>query len=86
MINDDGYIRYNYVEKSLLEIVKTAWFKSKKQLQRSELIATLKIDNKDIIDKLRKIVSEDSFTIRFIKQLKTELVEGFVVIRDLLTF
>ena len=32
MINNDGYIRYNYIKKSLLKIVKTAWFKSKKQL------------------------------------------------------
>ena len=30
MINDDEYIRYNYIDKSLLETVKTAWFKSKK--------------------------------------------------------
>ena len=32
MINDDGCIRYNYINKSLLETVKTAQFKSKKQL------------------------------------------------------
>ena len=30
MINDEGYIRYNYIDKSLLKIVKTAWFKSKR--------------------------------------------------------
>ena len=32
MINDDGYIRYNHIDKSLLGIIKTAWFKSKRQL------------------------------------------------------
>ena len=32
MINDDGYIRYNYIKKSLLGIAKIAWFESKKQL------------------------------------------------------
>ena len=30
MINDDGYIRYNHTDKSLLGTVKTAWFESKK--------------------------------------------------------
>ena len=29
MINNDEYIRYNYIDKSLLGIVRTAWFKSK---------------------------------------------------------
>ena len=29
MINNDGYIRYNHVDKSLLETIKIAWFKSK---------------------------------------------------------
>ena len=29
MINEDGYIRYNYVDKNLLGTVKTAQFKSK---------------------------------------------------------
>ena len=86
MINDDEYIRYNYIDKSLLGIVKIAWFKSKKQLQRIELAITLRINNKDIINKLRKVMSEDSFTIRLIEQLKTELVEGFVIVKDLLTF
>ena len=50
MIDDDGYIRYNYTDKSLLGIVKTAWFKSKERLQRTKLITTLKIDNIDITD------------------------------------
>ena len=86
MINDDGYIRYNYIDKSLLGIVKIAWFKSKRQLQRIKLTITLRIDNKNIINKLRKIVFEDSFAIRFIKQLKIKSVEGFVVIKNLLTF
>ena len=86
MINDDGYIRYNYTKKNLLGIIKIAQFKSKKQLQRIKLAITLKINNKNIINKLRKAVSENSFIIRLIKQLKTELIEGFVVIKDLLTF
>ena len=30
MINDDKYIRYNHAEKSLLGIIKIAWFKSKR--------------------------------------------------------
>ena len=29
MINNDKYIRYNYVDKSFLRIIKTGWFKSK---------------------------------------------------------
>ena len=86
MINDDGCIRYNHTKKSLSGIVKIAWFKSKRQLQRIELTATLRINNKNITDKLRKVVSENSFTIRLIEQLETESVEGFVVIEDLLTF
>ena len=32
MINNDEYIRYNHTDKSLLGIVKTAWFKSKGRL------------------------------------------------------
>ena len=67
MINDDEYIRYNYIEKSLLGIIKTTQFKSKRQLQRSKLAITLKINNKTIINKLRKAVSENSFIIKFIK-------------------
>ena len=67
MINDDGYIRYNHIDKSLLGIIKIAWFKSKRQLQRIKLAATLRIDNKDIINKLRKAVFENSFVIRLIK-------------------
>ena len=67
MINDDGCIRYNHIDKSLLGTIKTAWFKSKRQLQRIKLAATLKINNKDITNKLRKAVSEDSFTIRLIE-------------------
>ena len=86
MINNDGYIRYNHVDKSLLGIIKTAWFKSKERLQRIELIITLKIDNIDITNKLRKTVFEDSFTAEFIKQLKIRLVKGFVIIKNLLTF
>ena len=38
------------------------------------------------MDKLRKVISEDSFTKKFIKQLKTHLIEGFIVIESLLTF
>ena len=67
MINDDEYIRYNHTDKSLLGTVKTAWFKSKRQLQRIELTTTLRINNKNIIDELRKAVSEDSFIIKLIK-------------------
>ena len=62
MINDDEYIRYNYINKSLLGIIKTTQFKSKRQLQRIKLIITLKINNKDMTNKLRKVVSEDNFT------------------------
>ena len=29
MINNDGYIRYNYTDKNLLGTVKIAWFESK---------------------------------------------------------
>ena len=32
MINDDEYIRYNHIDKSLLKTIKIAWFKSKKRL------------------------------------------------------
>ena len=32
MINDDEYIRYNHTDKSLLGIIKIAWFESKRQL------------------------------------------------------
>ena len=32
MINNDEYIRYNYIDKSLSETVKTAQFKSKGRL------------------------------------------------------
>ena len=32
MINNDGYIRYNYINKNLLEIIKIVWFKSKRPL------------------------------------------------------
>ena len=63
MINDDEYIRYNYTDKSLSETVKTAQFKSKGQLQRAKLTTTLKINNKNIINKLRKIISENNFII-----------------------
>ena len=62
MINNNGYIRYNYINKSLLGIIKIAWFKSKKRLQRAKLIITLKINNIDITDELRKVVFENSFT------------------------
>ena len=67
MIDNDRYIRYNYIKKSLLGIVKTTQFKSKEQLQRTKLTITLKINNKDITDKLRKAVSEDNFIVRFIE-------------------
>ena len=86
MINEDGCIRYNHINKNLLGIVKIPQFKFKGQLQRAKLAATLKIDNINITDKLRKVISEDSFTVKFIKQLKTRLVEGFVVIKNLPTF
>ena len=67
MINDDEYIRYNHIDKSLLEIIKIAWFKSKERLQRIKLIITLRISNLDMVDKLRKAVSEDNFIIKFIE-------------------
>ena len=67
MINNDGCVRYNHIDKNLLRIIKTAWFESKKRLQRAELAVTLKINNIDIIDKLRKAVFEDNFTIKLIK-------------------
>ena len=86
MINDDEYIRYNHIKKSLLKTVKIAWFESKRQLQRIKLTITLKIDNKNITDKLRKAMSEDSFAIGLIEQLETESVKNFVIIEDLLTF
>ena len=67
MINSDEYIRYNHINKSLLGIIKTAWFKSKGRLQRIKLTATLRINNIDITDKLKKAVSKDSFTKKLIK-------------------
>ena len=86
MINNDEYIRYNYINKSLLGIVKTAQFKSKGQLQRAELAATLRINNIDIIKKLKKVISKDSFAVKLIKQLEIGWVEDFVIVKDLLTF
>ena len=53
--------------RSLLKTVRTAWFKSEKQLQRIKLIITLKIDNKDITNELRKVVFENSFAVRLIE-------------------
>ena len=67
MIDNDGYIRYNHIDKSLLEIVKTAWFESKGRLQRIKLIITLRIDNIDITNELRKVMFKDSFTVEFIE-------------------
>ena len=67
MINEDEYIRYNHKDKSLLGTVKIAQFKSKRRLQRAKLATTLKINNIDITDELRKVVSEDNFIIEFIK-------------------
>ena len=67
MINNDGYIRYNYINKSLLEIIKIAWFKSKRRLWRAKLAITLRINNIDITDELRKAVSEDGFIKKLIK-------------------
>ena len=32
MINNDGYIRYNHINKSLLGIIKIVWFKFKRRL------------------------------------------------------
>ena len=86
MINNDEYIRYNHIDKSLLGIIKTVQFESKGQLQRAKLTITLKINNIDITDKLRKIVSKNNFIIKLIEQLETGLVKGFVIIKDLLTF
>ena len=86
MINNNEYIRYNHINKSLLGIIKTAWFESKRRLQRAELTITLKINNIDITDKLKKAMSEDSFIIKLIKQLKIRLIEGFIIIEGLLTF
>ena len=67
MINNDGCIRYNHTDKSLLETIKTAQFKFKKRLQRAKLATTLKINNINIIDKLRKAVFEDNFIIKLIE-------------------
>ena len=67
IINNDGYIRYNYADKSLLGIIKIAWFKSKGRLQRTKLTTTLRINNIDITDELKKAVSEDSFIKKLIK-------------------
>ena len=67
MINNDGYIRYNYIDKSLLGIIKIIQFKFKERLQRAKLAATLKIDNIDITDELRKAVFENSFIKKLIK-------------------
>ena len=67
IINNDGCIRYNYIEKSLLKIIKIVQFKSKKRLQRAKLTTTLKINNINIIDKLRKVVSENSFAIKLME-------------------
>ena len=86
MINNDECIRYNYADKSLLGTIKTAWFESKRRLQRTKLAITLRINNINITDKLRKAVSENSFAIKLIKQLETRSVEGFTVIESLLTF
>ena len=86
MINNDKYICYNHIDKSLLRIIKIASFESKGSLQRIKLAATLKINNIDIIDELRKALSEDSFAVELIDQLETGPVEGFVVVEDLLTF
>ena len=67
MINNDEYIRYNHIDKNLLGIIKIAQFKSKERLQRTKLTITLKINNIDITDELKKAISEDSFTIKLIK-------------------
>ena len=67
MIDEDGYIRYNHIDKNLLETVKIAWFQSKGRLQRAKLAATLKINNIDITNKLRKVVFENNFIIKLIK-------------------
>ena len=86
MINNDGYIQYNHTDKSLLRIVKIVQFKSKGRLQGSKLITTLKINKIDITNELRKIILKDSFAVKLIEQLKTRLIEGFVIIENLLTF
>ena len=67
MINNDEYIRYNYINKSLLRIIKTTWFKSKERLQRTKLTTTLKINKIDITDKLKKVIFENNFAKKFIK-------------------
>ena len=67
MINEDECIRYNYINKSLLGIIKIAWFESKGRLQRAKLVTTLKINNIDITDELRKVIFEDNFIKKFIK-------------------
>ena len=67
MINNDEYIRYNYIDKSLLKIIKIAQFKSKRRLQRAKLTITLRINNIDITDKLRKTVFKDSFAKEFME-------------------
>ena len=67
MINNDGCVRYNHIDKNLLERIRIAQFKSKKRLQRVKLTITLKINNIDITDKLRKVVSENNFTLKFIE-------------------
>ena len=67
MIDKDGCIRYNHINKSLLETIKIVWFEFKRRLQRAKLAATLKINNINMTDELRKVVFEDSFTKKFIK-------------------
>ena len=67
MINEDGYIRYNYIDKSLLGIIKIVWFESKGRLQRTKLAITLRIDNIDITDELKKVIFEDNFIKELIK-------------------
>ena len=67
MINNDEYIRYNHIDKSLLKTIKIVQFKFKRRLQRAKLIITLRINNIDITDELRKVISEDSFTKKFIE-------------------
>ena len=86
MINNNEYIRYNHIDKNLLKIVKITWFKSKGRLQRTKLTITLKINNIDITDKLRKAIFENNFIIKLIKQLKIRLIENFIIIKNLLTF
>ena len=67
MINNDGYIRYNHIDKSLLRIIKIAQFEFKGRLQRIKLAATLKINNINITNKLKKAVSENNFIIKLIE-------------------